>query len=79
MTDEQKTKAVEWLTQHLKGCPVCGDADWTMVDLVTTASYGDVLTSLFNVAPKYPLLLVTCDACGYVMQFSAFVIGLLEE
>lgn len=74
-------KAMAWIDEHWKGkkaCPICENTKWLVGDAA-----GEVRAMPENArlvsGSKYPLVLVTCQVCGYTLLFNAIVIGLVES
>ncbi len=73
----QKQKLDVWLRE--KGirplCGVCAATNWVPGDIVTAPVYsgGDTVIG----GPVIPMVQVVCGQCGYVMQFSAKLMGLV--
>src|SRR5438045_4209622 len=77
LTPEQAKKVSEWIERHSKGgCPVCGHRKWKLApDLVEIRPYYGIT---FLGGPIYPLVLLTCENCGYVFLFHAMMTGALD-
>lgn len=77
---EEIQKAIAWIDEHWTGqkaCPICQNARWGVADTV-----GDVQMMGLNKEPTdrtYPLVILTCQTCGYTVLFNATVIGLMER
>jgi hypothetical protein len=83
LTEEQRKQLQDWLFKHWKGdkrCPFCHSANWAgpqyVVQPITHAPMG---TLLLGGGPGYPMVMVTCETCGYTMSFSAVVAGLFPK
>ena len=81
-TPSEREILAEWFKKHWKNpiCPVCGSRKWTGSDhVVQPITQWPVGTAnLGGVVPIYPVVLVTCMTCAYVMHFNAVVIGLIQ-
>lgn len=77
---EDIQKAIAWIDEHWTGqktCPICLNTRWGVADTV-----GDVQMMGLNKEPTdrtYPLVILTCQTCGYTVLFNATVIGLMER
>ncbi len=60
-------------------CPICKKDEFSLADgyFNTTLQKGTKSVSLGGTT--IPAVVVTCMACGYIMQFSAGVLGLLTK
>ena len=78
LTVEQMKKVSAWIESHAKrGCPVCGHPKWNLAqNVVEIRSYYGVP---FLGGDVYPLVLLTCENCGYVLLFHAITIGALDN
>lgn len=76
LTDEQRTKAVQWFAGKLGRCPMCGNQQWAIIDIVTLPIFypGAGLT----VGPSVPSLLLACERCACIQHFAAVQVGLLD-
>ena len=79
LTTEQIKKVSAWIESHSKrgGCPICGHPTWRLAeDFVEIRPHYGVT---FLGGHVYPLVLLTCENCGYVFLFHATVIGALDK
>ena len=80
VAQEDLQKAIAWIDEHWKGqktCPICANTRWGIADTV-----GEVPTVDLNKEPTeraYPLVILTCQTCGYTVLFNATVVGLMEK
>jgi hypothetical protein len=72
---------LKWIQEKSKGrllCPVCGGMEeWSINDTLhemRAFKQGDLAIS----GPIYPVVLVMCKSCGYVLPFSAAKLGLAK-
>lgn len=81
LTAEQRKQVVAWIEEHTKGkgkgCPICGHPDWQLAEDIVEIQphyenkvFPDVI---------YPLVLLACSNCAYVMLFHATLIGVMKE
>lgn len=76
---EDIQKAIAWIDEHWKGqktCPLCANTRWGVADLVGEVQMTTLTGDLTGQA--YPLVIVTCQTCGYTLLLNALVIGLIE-
>ena len=77
---EDIQKAIAWIDEHWTGqkaCPICENTRWGVADLI-----GEVQMTTLNgdlTGKAYPLVIVTCQTCGYTVLLNALVIGLIER
>ncbi len=75
-------KALRWIEDNWvgqKACAICGNTGWFM---------GDAVGEMRQITPKsrwiptsgstYPLIVLSCETCGYTLLFNAIVLGLME-
>ena len=79
-TDVDLVKALDWIDEHWTGqkaCPICQNDRWGLSEMV-----GEVRQMPPNQhslgRATCPLVIVTCQTCGYTVLFNALVIGLLK-
>ena len=59
-------------------CPVCKENDWAVHD--TLSELREFNQGTFVVGgPIIPLASITCNNCGYTMNFNAIKAGLIED
>jgi hypothetical protein len=75
MSDEQRSKAAEFLTRKAtRGCPMCGAKDFSVLDLVNESSMNAPAT---GAAPLvFPAVLVACNNCYLMLHFAALPMGI---
>lgn len=76
---EDIQKAIAWIDEHWTGqktCPICQNTRWGVADTVgevqMTTLKGDLTGRVC------PLVIVTCQTCGYTLLLNAVVVGLIE-
>lgn len=81
LSGEEKTKAIAWVTSHVKGaivCPVCGSAEWTLGDHVVSpialGGGGNVRLG----GPGYPQVMLISQNCGHTIYINAIVAGIVS-
>ena len=79
-TEVNLEKALAWIDEHWTGqkaCPICQNNRWGLSEMV-----GEVRQMTPHQLPQgraaYPLVILTCQTCGYAVLFNAVVIGLLK-
>ena len=76
-------RALRWIEDNWvgqKACPICGNSGWFM---------GDVLGEMRQLNPNarwmpnfgstYPMIVLSCENCGYTLLFNAIVLGLMDR
>ena len=58
-----------------KSCPKCSKGAWSITDIVAAAGVTD--GSMVVGGSGYPALIVICNNCGYMENYSAVVMGLM--
>lgn len=79
--NQEIDKAIAWIDEHWTGkkaCPICESSSWLVGDVV-----GEMREFLPDKRPLanslYPMIVLSCRACGYTLLFNATVMGLLPE
>ena len=76
LTPQQEQQALVKLRASAKGsCPWCHAHDWSLAEMVGAVPYSPGTFNLMGGA--IPILLVVCDKCGYLAQFSAVHLGIV--
>ena len=73
-------KALAWIDEHWTGqkaCPICQGDRWGLSEMVGEVRELSLAPQLSGQA-AWPLVILTCQTCGYALLFSAVVIGLLK-
>lgn len=71
-------KITKWLSSKLtRGCPMCGQQNWTILDELQMASNIDLQSKGVSMGTGIPLVLTTCNHCGFVAPYLAGKLGLL--
>lgn len=61
-------------------CPICGNNNFILADgFVNDLLQDNMGGGLIIGGPSIPEVAVVCSHCGYVMKFSAGILGLLPE
>ena len=79
LTPEQYSRAQSWLDAHWKTseCPFHGPTTWALGDVMAAAlAYVPVGGQSIN--KVYPLVVLTCNTCGYTVFVNAIRIGLTQ-
>ena len=76
-------KALRWVEQNWvgqKACVICGNSGWLI---------GDVVGEMRRVSPgprwlpkpssSYPMIVLSCENCGYTLLFNAMVLGVTDQ
>ena len=80
VAQEDIQKAIAWIDEHWTGqkaCPICQGDSWGVSSMV-----GEVHLANPDEGRRdrsYPLVILTCQTCGYALLFNAVVVGLLER
>ena len=75
-----KEKFVEHLNKKWKGdfvCSVCKINDWAVHDTLSELREFNQGTILVG-GPVIPIASITCNNCGFTMQFNAIKVGLIQ-
>lgn len=78
-TEVNLEKALAWIDEHWTGqkaCPICENSRWGICDMVGEVRQMPPENPL-NGEAAYPLVIVTCQTCGYSLLFSAVTVGLV--
>lgn len=62
---------------HASSCPLCDNNNWTISDTVFQSIEFDYRGILINGA-SYPVVPLTCSACGNTYFINALVAGLID-
>lgn len=77
-----KTKIIEELnkrTPNLK-CPVCENRKMILIDgFLNRPLQNEILGNLMIEGPSVPTVAIACETCGHFMEFTAGVLGVLEN
>lgn len=74
---DQRNKIENHLRLYQPRCPVCASASWTYFDDLI---YSGILDSEYKQPIQgkvYPLITVSCNTCGHILQFSAGHLGMV--
>ena len=72
-------KAIAWIDEHWKGqkaCPICANTRWVIAKTVGEVQMMDLNGDLTG--QICPLVILTCQTCGYTLLLNAKVIGLIK-
>jgi len=81
LTEEQKNKAIQFLSGLLKSpCNVCQGKDWilndTVFELREFQGGGLVIGGKSSI---FPVITVICKTCGNTLFFNAIQLGLIKK
>ena len=82
MTLEQSQKASAWLNAHWtnRNCPLHGPTLWQLDTwLAEVRAYAGGSLIVGGGQAIFPLLVVTCTKCGYVVFVNAIMAGIVES
>ena len=83
LSDEEQNQAIAFLEKvwtQGRTCPIDGTDDWVLQDvLVHIPSFRPKGLVVGGKSLAFPLVVVVCKTCGYVMTFSAVRLGLVKE
>jgi predicted nucleic-acid-binding Zn-ribbon protein len=76
LTPEEKKRAAAWVARHAKhGCPVCGNTKWNLgQEFVEIHQHTG---NVFRGGNVYPLVMLLCSNCAYVLLFHAITTGVM--
>ncbi len=63
----------------LKPCPLCGQLNWTFVDMVFQLPEFNPDPDDPSIGKSYPVVPVMCETCGNTIFISAIVAGLARN
>lgn len=72
-TNAQKEKITTHLAQFplYNKCVVCGQSSWNYCDELVVYQMLDIQYKMVIEGKLFPLVILTCNKCGYVVSFSA--------
>lgn len=78
LTQPQIDKLQTWLGSKARGnaCPVCGQSNWTVGDIVSAPVFSGSGISIGG--KTIPMVQVVCTNCAYIQLFAVAPIGLLK-
>ena len=79
-TDVDMEKALAWIDEHWTGqkaCPICQNDRWGISSMVGEVHLATPDEGRLD--RSYPLVILTCQTCGYALLFNAVVTGFLER
>ena len=75
-------KALRWIEENWvgeKACAICGNTGWFMGEAIgEMRQINPGSRWLPNAGPAYPLIVLSCENCGYTLLFNAIVLGLMD-
>lgn len=80
LSDEQQT----WLLKRLdeiwrqKTCPACKHNEWSVSDTVYEVREFHGGMTVIGPGSVVPVIVVTCEYCGYTRFFNAIILGIVE-
>ena len=80
VAQEDIQKAIAWIDEHWTGqkaCPICQGDSWGVSSMVGEVHLANPDEGRLD--RSYPLVILTCQTCGYALLFNAVVVGLLER
>ncbi len=79
LTEEQNETIKEHLRDSVSGgCPVCGGRNWTILpDLGFTGTMDAEYKQPIQ-GKIYPVVVVVCQNCHFMLQFGAKALGVLD-
>ena len=80
VAQEDIQKAIAWIDEHWTGqkaCPICQGDSWGVSSMVGEVHLANPDEG--RIDRSYPLVILTCQTCGYALLFNAVVVGLLER
>jgi hypothetical protein len=85
LSAEEKLTVVHWLSDHWKtpDCPFHGHTTWEIGDVIGTHLFagpggGAPGSGVQFGGPTYPLIVVTCGTCGYIVLLNAISLGIVK-
>ncbi len=81
LTDTEKTTIEQWIASHAPkfGCPACSGKTWGMQDDLAFLPIIDAKTTRVSRDNGFPVVVLTCNTCGYTSLFSALQVGLIKQ
>ncbi len=73
-------EVIEWLNEKWQGeknCPLCGENNWNIGEQAGKLPL--YYRSPVVGGPGYPLVVITCNHCGYTLLFNALFMGLVPS
>jgi predicted nucleic-acid-binding Zn-ribbon protein len=80
LTEEQNENLAAWLSTHWTkwDCPFHGDTTWSVGEILHGAQ-AFFPKGAVNVSKSYPVVVLTCNSCGYTVFVNAIVAGLIPR
>ena len=80
ISPEKMTEIIGLLNKNWKGqkiCPICGNNNWNVSENI--AEIREYNKGSFIVSGSvYPTVIITCNICGYTLNFNAIKLGILK-
>jgi hypothetical protein len=83
---DEKEAVIRWLAAHwtIQTCPFHGPTTWEVGDVTATMPFmgkggGAAGSGAWPGGPAYPLIVVTCQICGYTVFVNAFTVGIVTH
>ncbi len=75
-------KALEWIEENWvgkKSCPICENTGWFMGEVMAEMRQISRAVRLMPTSgPSYPMMVLSCENCGYTLLFNAMVLGVMD-
>ena len=76
-------KALRWIEENWVGekdCAICGNSGWLMGEAVGEMKHLNPSSRWMpNFGSSYPLIVLSCENCGYTLLFNAIVLGVTDR
>ena len=76
-------KALAWIEDNWVGkkeCAICGNSGWLMGEVVGEMRHlNNSSRWMPNFGSSYPMIVLSCENCGYTLLFNAIVLGLMDQ
>ena len=76
-------RALRWIEENWvgeKSCAICGNTGWFMGDAIgEMRQINPGSRWMPNTGPSYPVIVLSCENCGYTLLFNAIVLGTMDE
>lgn len=79
LTAVQQDKIRKWLTDReaLRGCPICGNNQWTIADSLVLAPL--YVPNGITLGAGFPAAIVLCSRCTFFRFHSAIAMGIVPK
>lgn len=79
----QVEKALRWIEDNWVGqkeCAICGNTGWFMGEAVGEMKQMSSRSKWIpGNGPSYPMIVLSCENCGYTLLFNAIVLGVMDR